>query len=297
MKRNKIMLLVMLVLLSGCTTHERLIKDYQKFITEIQSENYFDASKFSQSGTGCLGEDLLCELFPDKSYGVKYVPEAEYLLSDAGDDVSVTSEYDYLFLSSMGANKKEFDNISVASIYLQKYIFNDYIFDEEQGNYLIDFFQKLDENNIHYYIHANTDIEEGYFFFEDEDIVWIFENQSVYCDVNKYQTDDEIKEYLGNQNLEELDLLNFLEYLNCDAKLVISFDKDNLKEQGVSLEQIEMLSKQYYNPEHITLDIRELVYPYEINCPTIWYMDSEIEYSISHREALAVTSSPPRYNW
>ncbi len=295
MRRNKIMLLVMLVLLSGCTTHERLIKDYQKFIADLQSENYFDASKFSQSGTGCIGEDLLCLLFPDNSYGVVYQPDR--IDGDGYVSRDKTTEYEYLILQDMGANKKEFDNISVASIYLQKYIFNDYIFDEEHGNYLIDFFKKLDENNIHYYIHENADIEEGYLFDDEEDKNWIFENQSRYCEVNRYHTDEEIKEYLGNQNLEELDLLDFLEYLNCDTQLRISFDTENLKEQGVSLEQIEELAKQYYNPEHLTLDIRELVYTDEINCPTIWYMDSEHEYSISHRKALALTSSPPEYNW
>ncbi len=86
-----------------------------------------------------------------------------------------------------------------------------------------------------------------------------------------------MKEYLGNHNLEELDLLNFLGFLNCDTQLRISFDPENLKEQGVSLKQIEELSKQYYNPEHLTLDIRELVY----EGPTIVYIDSEWEYTIS----------------
>ncbi|MFV0499169.1 MAG: hypothetical protein ACK5NF_03945, partial [Bacilli bacterium] len=268
---------------------------YEKLIDDIQEENYFDDSDFSQTGTGCLGEDLLCELFPDNSFGVEYTPGMIY--GDGYVNQDKTTEYNYLILRDMGANKKVFDNISVSEIYLQKYIYNDYIFDEEQGNYLIDFFKKLDENNIHYYIHENTDIDEGYFFYEEEDKQWQLENQSMYCDVNKYRTDKEIKEYLGDQNLEELDMLEYLDFLNCNTELRISFDPENLKEEGVSLEQVEELSKEYYNPDHISLDIRQLSYSDESSIPIITYMDSETEYSIFNKDSIAMISRPPVYNW
>lgn len=293
MKKQIIMLLVILVLLSGCTTHKRLEKKYEKQIENIQEENYFDETKFSQSGTGCLGEDLLCELFPENDYGIKYLPEVEYSF---GDNNSVSSEYEYLFLTSMSANKKVFDNISVSEIYLQKYIYNDYIFDEAQGNYLIDFFQKLDENNISYYIHANTNIDEGYLFYEEEDKQWQLENQSMYCDVNKYRTDKEIKEYLGNQNLEELDMLSYLEFLNCNTQLRISFDPENLKKEGVTLEQVEELSKEYYNHDHLSLDIRQIDFQ-SYGSNYVWYMDSENEYSISNEDDTILSSNFGVYNW
>lgn len=83
----------------------------------------------------------------------------------------------------------------------------------------------------------------------------IYYNENMYCDVNKYRSDKESEKYLVSKNLEELNIVDYIEFLNCNIELKIRFNLENLNEQGVELNEIIELSKKYYNPEHLALYI------------------------------------------
>lgn len=284
MKRIQVILLLILVIVSGCTTDEDIYNEYEQMIASIQSTNYFDETNFKITGLDSCFEDLLCLILPDTSYGVTYVPE---MYDTYTKEVTIPfSEYEYLLLTDMGVPGKDFNNIVVSEVYLENYIYNDFIFDTEQGNNLIEFFKFLEANNVNYYILQNSDV--------DENDVEKLKQESVYCDVYKYRSDEEISEYLGTKNLEELDMLDYIDFLNCNTDLKIRIEEDSLQDSGLSLEEIISLSKEYYNPKHLTLDVDFFDFS---NVTTYRVIDFTYSTSIFIDENNTINYSEVQYNW
>lgn len=273
MRKNLIIISLFLIILSGCINTGFLAdpdEDVKTVYAEAQANFKFNEKEFPYTPMGCWRQ-ILCE-----SGGSGFI--FEYKPEDG---------FTYIKTPMSGSG---LDTLGVADSYLTDYLVNDLIANREYGNKMDEFFLKLEEMGIKYYINEPVGITDQ----EAYDAYKIKGTTACILGDTREDMESIITNYLTGKDARTIDWMELITDLECSPDFTVYIRENALVQAGVTLADIEKLAKDYYNENVVDVKIVVPYFPNEDNVYSYADITTESKFMF---EKEADEYYPPIYYW
>ncbi len=275
MKRVIVSLMFLTIVLSGCV-NTRFLASPDDFADELYGEVdqifEFNHGDFPYTPLGCWHQ-LLCTTPGNLSLDYDFEPE---------------QGFPYIMTRMSGYG---FGLLAVVDSYLGYYFVNEMIVDESLGNHLDEWFLKLEDQGVKYYISKVDGINS----LSTAEKMTIRPSMVCVIDMDYDSMEVDIEKYLQGKDSETIDWLEFINNYNCMPNLQVYVNKQNLKQAGVTIEELRKDSKQYYNQKLMNVTIEYPDFSEDAKIDNYYYADSTTKSQAYSKDSML--GYEPKYNW
>lgn len=273
MKKNILIGMLLLAVLSGCVNTGFLAdpdEEVKMYYDQVQAIFDFDERDFPYTPVGCWGK-ILCE---SGASGFQFGFEPQ-------------GGFKYLVIAS---SVYGFNAFSITDDYLSNYLLNDLIENRKYGNKMDEFFLKLEDMGIKYYIQNAKGILDKF----DYDMMVSKGSATCVLDMPFDDIEPKVESYLRGKDARTIDWMQFIKDFGCNPKVTIYIRENTLEMAGVTIEDIQKLATDYYNDEYVNVIIMKPVFERENDVKFIAdsVQDSRVMTSEDEEPRFA-----PVYNW